>query len=284
MKKTTTTRNLLEYRYPFTPFPKGWYRVGRSSGLKPGEMKVVRFFGLDLVLQRAVSGEVSLTHSTGHLAVVEKNELIFAFFDENGGEPFFEVPEVPQFRPESKDQWHAPFNLSWKVRVHVQEVAENALDLSHFCVVHTYQDIPTLSRFDIYDHQFRVTMHSRRNIFGFISKTSMDIIYFGMGIVVSDVRSNQVNLTVLLTTTPIDIETVEINMEISINKTCNPIRDGFYKMLLPQEIAKEFYHDIPVWEAKVYRSKPLLCRNETNITRIRNWARQFYGLTVGESL
>ena len=54
------------------------------------------------------------------------------------------------------------------------------------------------------------------------------------------------------------------------------MRNWGLRAILPSQIAEEFYRDIPVWEAKVYRQRPLLCHIEGDIVRIRNWAQQFY--------
>ena len=49
-------------RYPM-PIPFGWYCVGQSKDLEPGDVKPVRYFGQDQVLFRTSTGEVlSLIH------------------------------------------------------------------------------------------------------------------------------------------------------------------------------------------------------------------------------
>jgi 3-ketosteroid 9alpha-monooxygenase subunit A len=44
-------------RYPFTPYPNGWFRFAYSHELAPGEIKNLHFFGRDFVLFRTESGE-----------------------------------------------------------------------------------------------------------------------------------------------------------------------------------------------------------------------------------
>ena len=34
--------------------------------------------------------------------------------------------------------------------------------------------------------------------------------------------------------------------------------------------------DVPIWESKRYRDKPMLCDNDGPIMRYRKWASQFY--------
>ena len=45
--------------YPF-PIPSGWFRVGFSEELSPGDVKPVRYFGEELVLVAAESGAIRL--------------------------------------------------------------------------------------------------------------------------------------------------------------------------------------------------------------------------------
>jgi hypothetical protein len=260
----------MNYRYPFTANPKGWYRIGLAGGN-------LLAFGRELQLPR--SCYTAFAHDINSperkFPMVKKNGELYCFYDENGDPPYFEVPEIQEF---NSPKWQAPFYLSWQARVHVQEVAENALDLSHFCTVHQYKEFPTLTQFAIKEHQFNVVMHSRKKILGFISKTSMDITYHGLGIVVANVTTNSgITLKVLLMTTPIKQEYVHITMAVAIKKTNNPFKNYLLRTILPKEVKAEFSRDIPVWENKIYRSRPLLCSNEGNIVRIRTWAKQFYG-------
>ena len=42
------------------------------------------------------------------------------------------------------------------------------------------------------------------------------------------------------------------------------------------------YHDIPIWNHKIYKERPLLVQGDGRIMEYRRWARQFYSLPVGE--
>lgn len=46
----------MNQRFPFTPFPTGWFRVATSSDIRPGEVKPLRYFGRDLVVFRTAAG------------------------------------------------------------------------------------------------------------------------------------------------------------------------------------------------------------------------------------
>jgi 3-ketosteroid 9alpha-monooxygenase subunit A len=51
---------LMTSRFPRSPYPTGWFQVGWSHELAPGEVKPLQYFGQHLVIWRGVSGEVFL--------------------------------------------------------------------------------------------------------------------------------------------------------------------------------------------------------------------------------
>lgn len=51
-------------RYPFSPYPRGWFVVARSAELRPGQIQNLRFGGKPWVLWRSESGRPSLTAPT----------------------------------------------------------------------------------------------------------------------------------------------------------------------------------------------------------------------------
>jgi 3-ketosteroid 9alpha-monooxygenase subunit A len=260
----------MRYRYPFTPYPKGWYRIDTT-------LPHVFAFGRILTISNNQLHENKFPYR--EFPLIKKNNQHYIFFSETGNAPDIEVPDVAEFRD---SRWQKPFTLDWKsTRVHIQEIAENALDLSHFCKVHTYKNVPKLSRFVISNQRFNIIMHTTRVLFGCLKgAVDMDITYHGLGIVVANVISKttfgDITLKVLLETTPMNEEHVDIKMQIAIKKTGNYLKDFFLRHTMPSGIKAEFTRDIPVWEAKIYHDKPILCHTEGNIIRIRKWATQFY--------
>ena len=72
-----------EYRFPFSPYPTGWFCVSWSDDLKPGEAKPAKYFGQDLVVWRTEDGKAVVNdafcpHLGAHLGdggVVEGDTL-----------------------------------------------------------------------------------------------------------------------------------------------------------------------------------------------------------------
>jgi len=123
-------------------------------------------------------------------------------------------------------------------------------------------------------------MKSRRKVLGVLDTTDIEITYHGFGFVHSDVNSKPVQVSVILTTTPVDAEHVEIHISVKFKKSWNPIKNFFIKRIIPKYISDDFIKDFPVWENKIYYDKPLLCQDDGPIMKIRNWAQQFYPESV----
>ena len=74
-------------RYPFHPFPTGWFAVGFTDDLAPGDVRPLRYFATDLVLFRTQSGRIVVTDAhcphlgahLGHDGWVEGETIVCPF-------------------------------------------------------------------------------------------------------------------------------------------------------------------------------------------------------------
>lgn len=309
-------------RYPFSSYPRGWFKVAFSSEIANGQVKSLHYFGQDLVCFRDEQGvayvlDAHCPHLGAHLgvggkvvgnqircpfhgwqfdgsgtckkipysnrippmakirawSVQETGGIIFAYYDPLKREPQFTLPDIPEYKNKA---WTSYYKLQWKVRGHIEEIAENAVDYSHFVELHTYTEMPKVEVFETNRHNFRVLLMSRRTCLGVNLPTSSDIVYHGLGLVLSPCSAGNWNILAVLTPTPIDNEHIEINLSILFKKSKNPIKNWLFAHFLMPDIKKEFERDIPIWENKVYRTKPLLCVDDGPIMKLRKWAKQFY--------
>src|SRR5262249_16667170 len=60
----------------------------------------------------------------------EPNRLVLAWFHPDDEAPGFDIPQFEQ------DGWSPPMSVEHTLRVHIQEVAENGVDIAHFPPVH----------------------------------------------------------------------------------------------------------------------------------------------------
>src|SRR5690349_4142589 len=161
------------YRYPFTPYPNGWFRVAYSHEVKRGAIKRIDALGQELIVFRGDDGRAAVLdahcphlgadlsaggrvdgntvvcpfHSWQFAAdgrctkipycekipkkaatrawpTCEKDGVIYFHHHAEGHAPAFAVPDGP-FRSDCR--WSRPMYFRWRVRMHIQEVVENAV-------------------------------------------------------------------------------------------------------------------------------------------------------------
>ena len=113
----------------------------------------------------------------GSYPVNEINGVIFMWYDvENGGAPTFDVPEFTEF---ADPKWSRPIRLQYTIETHVQEMAENALDMAHFPMVHGTTDVPEIEHIIEDGATLEVRFKSKREIFRIMNK--MDINFYMCG-------------------------------------------------------------------------------------------------------
>jgi nitrite reductase/ring-hydroxylating ferredoxin subunit len=279
--------------------------MARSAELAPGAVEAAHYFGRDLALYRTEGGEARVVdaycaHLGAHLAVggsvrgdcvacpfhgwkydgvtgacveipyagteripwraavraypvVERNGLVFAWYHSQCGDPFFEVPNVPEFDDES---WLTPHLIEFRIATSCQEMAENNHDHAHFKFVHGTDAIPTAS--EVIEGTYK-----RVEGAGLVRET------FGLGLGVLRVPGT---MTFLSTVSPIDDDNVHVRWIFTAPSGARP--DG--AEALARSFADGVSQDIPIWENKIYRGRPVLTKGESGIVAHRKWAAQFY--------
>jgi phenylpropionate dioxygenase-like ring-hydroxylating dioxygenase large terminal subunit len=67
---------------------------------------------------------------TRRYPAVERNGAILTWFAEDGSAPDFEIPEFPH------EGWSTPTWFELVLPLHIQEIAENGIDIAHFSPIH----------------------------------------------------------------------------------------------------------------------------------------------------
>lgn len=100
-------------RFPFSPYPRGWFAVARSEELPPAGVRPLRYFGRELVLFRTAAGEPRLSDAhcphlgahLGHGGTVEDGCIRCPFhgwrFDGDSGR-CVEVPFAAKIPPRAR--------------------------------------------------------------------------------------------------------------------------------------------------------------------------------------
>jgi nitrite reductase/ring-hydroxylating ferredoxin subunit len=294
-------------RFPF-PVPNGWFIVAEAPDVEPGATRPLTAFGRELVLFRTQAGEPRVVdaycaHLGANLAVggkvdgdglrcpfhgwcydgvsgrcvdipyaesehipskaavrafptLERNGMIWAWHHLEGGEPFYDVPEVPEF---DDPAWSAPATRTFVVRTCCQEMAENNHDFAHFKFVHGGEDIPWETEELIADSPYKRTSSPT----GFVRET------FGLGL---GVLRKPKRFVFLSSSTPLDEDTVLVRWTFVTPSTAGDGAAGQLADVFLEAVSQ----DIPIWENKTYRDRPVLTKQESGILEYRTWAEQFY--------
>ncbi|MBW2497296.1 MAG: Rieske (2Fe-2S) protein [Deltaproteobacteria bacterium] len=209
--------------------------------------------------------------------VLERNGMIFVWGGEEGVEPFFEIPVIPEWQdPAWTDRW---MRFEWTVATHPQEISENGVDSPHLHTVHLMEPVE--------DYRLRFEGPAYFWSIG-VSKEFQTLPEFSdgftmkgenWGLAYSLIRQRgRFNTIVITSFTAVDDETTCIKMAILAER--NEMDDDALQAELEgymKEHGKVAEQDFEIWENKRYEPNPVLCDSDGPIAEHRRWASQFYG-------
>lgn len=320
-------------RFPFPPFPAGWFRIADCRDVRPGRITTVRYFGRDLIVWRDQVGEVVVMdafcpHLGAHLGLgrVVGDTVRCAFhgwrFGADGScvdaPAQRRIPPKAQVRRWPTDEflgqvlvWHHPGgeDPSWRVtplpelagpgwtgfhgdhswpyvRTHVQEFVENGFDLTHLSVLHdklvdSGESVKVEIDGQTIRHQTWQKFHGYRVARVFMPEVGGPLNFEVQGLGIGTARAvvhAQIDLEYALVffLTPVDEEHVAVNSMTSVKKLPFPLATWLLHRQVIRASKLAIEQDIPIWESKVYRPRPILAEGERPITEFRRWAVQFY--------
>jgi phenylpropionate dioxygenase-like ring-hydroxylating dioxygenase large terminal subunit len=208
---------------------------------------------------------------------------ILVHHDPEAARPTWELPAMPE--TESPD-W-TPFRPAnrWVIRSHPQEFGENGMDIVHFPFLHSQQTAEIRS--DELRAEGPLLFHrtfQRYAIFGLARlwapevKGPLDITLVGPGCAVNRARVQagiELEYTYLFFFTPLDGEHVEMRSLLSMRRVGSRLLEWVLLRKAMSEGARTIEQDIPIWENKRYRERPLLSEADGPILAFRRWYRQF---------
>jgi 3-ketosteroid 9alpha-monooxygenase subunit A len=257
-------------RYPFPTTPASWYHLAWSDEVSAGRPRRVRAFGLELAAVRNAGGVVEVHGGARRWRVLEQNGMVVVHFDPTGAPPSFELPEVAECRT-----WMPVGRLEWTLRSHIQEVVENAVDLTHFELLHKFAEPARLVRFDMHGHNFAVTVAAPKLVLGIPRPTELTIEYHGMGLALGRVVGPFPFLN-LVTNLPVDDEHMRLRFTMFVRA---PRLPGFGRALaafLRWHVRTDVEDELRVLEHKRYLERPVLAAGDGPIMKVRRWCEQFY--------
>jgi nitrite reductase/ring-hydroxylating ferredoxin subunit len=209
--------------------------------------------------------------------VAETGGLIFACHNSTGTSANWQLPERPEW---GRDGWLGYESISWKVKMHTQEVAENVPDTSHFLYVHTVPTLP-VAEVEIDRDVYRQNSIGRTEAGIETWRTRQEA--FGLGLIWLTVEGPPA-IRFLTAVTPIDDEYVELRLLFLVHEGSGATELSVAGRTAVDMIITNTARELPIWENKVYRERPHLVPGDGPIGRLRHWAKQFYPTGVEASL
>jgi len=269
-------------RYPFPAIPDGWYAVARSEELAAGEARALHFFARELVAERGAGGEASIRAARNGDAALrshEANGFVYAWHHARGAAPSYRVALLRD-EPSAWTPWRTSVHV---VRVHVQEMTENILDRAHFTSVHDMA-LPERAHFDVrfdgeslvVDQVMRVTAVHAAGV-EVRTRTTTN----GPGLVAARVKQGPLDMLTYITQTPIDEERCDVRLHFSMRRLPDAAATERIAALNERITRAQFAQDVPIWEHKCFRARPLLADGDGPIAEYRRWFGQFYSTWRG---
>jgi nitrite reductase/ring-hydroxylating ferredoxin subunit len=230
-------------RFPFPPFPAGWFRIADAAEVPPGAVLPRRAFGRDLVCYRGRSGA---------LAVVE------AFCPHNGA-------HLGDGGRVEGDDLVCPFH-GWRFDA-------EGVDLAHFRFVHGVRGFRGAT-VEADGARFRsvadvVFPTPRGEVAGQVESE-----LWGLGIDVVRRHGLGPSCPTVVTLTPIDEEDLEVRYTFLLPRGEDGGLTRFGQAHV-RDFLRQIESDIPIWEHKAYEPRPRLTKEERHVGTFRRWARQF---------
>ncbi len=216
------------------------------------------------------------TARAGAWRVCERNGIIFVWYHDQGKDPEFEIPEIPEWGDAA---WTTSYEkYTWKVKTHPQEIMENAIDWPHFTFVHL-MEVPKERSERFERHMFYWNIGTKKQVQtmgGVTDELFMEAQNWGLGFNFLRYRG-MFNTIITAGLTPIDDETTEIKFGVigrMDGRTEQETRAALKAYMDDQALAIQ--QDFEIWEHKKFRARPTLCDGDGPIGQFRQWARQFY--------
>lgn len=309
-------------RYPFPSSPNGWFSVGASEDVTPGDVRPVAYLGRELVLFRGEDGgarvfDAHCPHLGAHLGVggrvcgdglacpfhgwtfggdgslvgvpnlerpprvsagpwpvCERNGRIFVWHHASGAPPAF---EVLGYRADEA-AWTDWRRNSYRVRVHVQDLTENILDRAHFSTVHDMAP-PEQEHFEVSFDDTVMVVEQRLKVTA-VADAGVEVLArttaCGPGIAAVEVTEGPLDMLTYITQTPVDDELTEVNLDFSMKRLEDEASTDAIAELNAQVTNLQFTQDVPIWEHKIYRERPVLTKVDGPVSQYRRWFSQFH--------
>jgi nitrite reductase/ring-hydroxylating ferredoxin subunit len=207
---------------------------------------------------------------------LERNGVVWFWYDPGGGPPRFDVPEISEF---GDPAWASTWDRhDWTLRTHPQEILENGIDWPHVVPVHGFE-VPSevVCHFDGPRYHWGAdTGKDIELLEGRSEAFSVRVDTWGLGL--SQVRYRGLFSTIFqIGHTPVDEWHTKLTFGILTRRQDHAAPEIAQALrAYTADQIRTLEQDFPIWENKRYRAQPLLCDSDGPIHDFRRWAQSFY--------
>jgi len=303
-----------DYRYPFGPYPTGWYLALESRELDPGAVRPLRLFGRDLVAFRTAGGGAVVADAhcphmgahLGHGGRVEGEGIRCPFhawrFASDG-----RCTDVPYDRgrppPRAGLACWPLHETSGLVLVHYSESGaapawrmpdvpewgapgwlgyETASWRIRMHVQELCENVPDTAHFAVV-HEVPGTPVAEVETEGHVYRQRSLVAETGEAFTTQEAHGLGLvwlrslgRLVFLSATTPLDAQHCELRLLFLVKEPEGERELSAESRALVRQVVENTARDVPIWEHKVYREHPALVPGDGPIALLRRWARQFH--------
>lgn len=201
--------------------------------------------------------------------LVERNGLLMLWHDPKGGEPDFEIPQLPEL---GEPGWLPLHVARWTVRANWIDMNENCVDQAHFMYIHGTRTMPPTSA-EIAGAVHIATSDFRMQVPGGEADARLVTRDHGPGFQTVHI-SGLIDTLMINTAIPIDAETTDVSFAYTA-RVDGDLRKTHLAEAVIRDLEQQFEHDRPIWENKACWTRPVLCDGDGPISTYRKWYAQF---------
>ncbi len=203
---------------------------------------------------------------------LERNGLIYTYYDPAGQDPDFDVPEIEEWTSPS---WVKYSELTYRTGGHVLELQENLLDEAHFVTIHRRLE-PLVWDFEPRGRLARATAQMKVGTKRWHTLFDVSADFIGPGMIILRTRG-LIEHTVLSLGTPVD-ETTSLYRILFLTKKPKLLgaSANLMNFCLRRYARIDFMKEARIWEQRQYPTRPVYMRGDRSIPKYRKWYRQFY--------
>lgn len=230
----------------------------------------------DVPYAKRIPARVDAVNALPALPLVERNQVLWAWYHPLGEKPAFEVDEHPEV---GAPEWEPLTRYQWRFRSNPQEIAENGVDPAHFRFVHNMDEVPEGET-----HYAGVVRRSSvegprtaEDPNGVVRSYTSRVVTVQNGAGQKWTRlSGLTEILLMVLVTPVDAQEVELRFAFTRRREAPGSFEEALGIQAIESTASGVEDDIEIWKRKRYLAQPLLCDGDGPIPEFRRYFSGFY--------